>query len=57
MSAIPKVRMGLSATATFTINHDCIASVARLFIACSPFAQGDRISGDGQQPVPEAILR
>jgi hypothetical protein len=49
-----KVSMGLSATVAFRINHDCFAPVGRLSITCSVFAPGDRISGDGQQPVPYA---
>jgi hypothetical protein len=34
-SAIQKVRIGLSATATFATNHDCVAPAGRLPIACS----------------------
>ena len=55
MSAIQKVRMGLSATAAFTKNQDCVVSTGTPFIACPfQFAPGDRIPGNGQWPVPEA---
>jgi hypothetical protein len=46
--------MGLSATAAFATNHDCVASVVAACIACSPSAPRDRIFGEGQGPVPDA---
>jgi hypothetical protein len=54
--ATQKASMGLSATATFTANHDCIVPAARLSIASSSFAPRDRISCDGQHPVPDADI-
>jgi hypothetical protein len=53
-SAVEKMRMGLSATAAFATNHDCVASVVAACIACSPSAPRDRIFGEGQGPVPDA---
>jgi hypothetical protein len=48
------MRMGLSATAAFATNYDCVASVVAACIACSPSAPRDRIFGEGQGPVPDA---
>jgi hypothetical protein len=49
--------MGLSATAAFTKNQDCVVSARRPFIACPfQFAPGDRIPGNGQSLVPEADI-
>ena len=47
-----KVSMGLSATIAFTKNHDSVASAGIPSTVCSPSAPGERVSGDGQQPVP-----
>lgn len=53
-SAAKKMRMGLSATAIFATNHDCVSSAKTLCIAGSPSAPGDRIFGRGQKAVPNA---
>lgn len=39
-SAVNKMRIGLSATAAFATNHDCVASAGALCIARSPSAPG-----------------
>ena len=55
-SAVKKTKMGLSATAAFTTNHDCVASAGKLCIAPSPSAPGDRIFRCGQGAVLDADL-